>query len=101
MERKESQLLEEVSAALKQNQKPRLTEDGKCGTYIMRGLDQRPLAVFKPIDEEAFAPNNPRSYRGQFGDPTFREGVRSGEQTIRELAAYLLDSRGFSGVPHT
>jgi hypothetical protein len=39
MERKENLLLEEVSAALSKNQKPRLTEDGKCGTYIMKGLE--------------------------------------------------------------
>ncbi len=35
-----------------------------------------------------------------FGDATFRDGVRSGEATVRELAAYLLDS-GFAGVPAT
>jgi hypothetical protein len=66
----------------------------------MRGRDSVvPLAVFKPIDEEQFAPNNPRQFRGNFGDATFRKGVRSGEQTIRELAAFLLDHGGFSKVP--
>ena len=66
----------------------------------MRGVESgKPLAVFKPIDEEQFAPNNPRNYRGDFGDNTLRVGVKSGEATVRELAAYLIDSDGFSGVP--
>jgi len=59
------------------------------------------LAVFKPIDEEQYAPNNPRKLRGSFGDATCRVGVKSGESTIRELAAYYIDSDGFSGVPQT
>jgi hypothetical protein len=47
------------------------------------------------------APNNPRNFKGKFGDATFRDGVRSGEATLREYAAYLLDRNGFSGVPPT
>lgn len=33
----------------------------------MRGISKKPVAVFKPIDEEAFAPNNPRDHVGRFG----------------------------------
>lgn len=57
--------------------------------------------MFKPIDEEAFAPNNPRDHVGPFGSKTFRAGVLSGEACIREVAAYLIDEAGFSGVPPT
>jgi len=39
--------------------------------------------------------------RGPFGSETCRAGVKSGEATIREVAAYLLDHQGFSGVPAT
>jgi hypothetical protein len=85
---------------LKSGAKPKLTEEGTSGTYLMRSKTQT-CAVFKPIDEEQFAPNNPRDFRGKFGDATFREGVLSGEATIRELAAYLLDHDGFAGVPAT
>ena len=67
----------------------------------MRGISKKPLAVFKPIDEEAFAPNNPRDHVGPFGSNTFRAGVLSGEACIREVTAYLLDKDGFSGVPPT
>ena len=59
------------------------------------------MAVFKPIDEEAFAPNNPRGNIGPFGSETFKTGVLSGEGCIREVAAFLLDRDGFSSVPPT
>ena len=39
--------------------------------------------------------------KGLFGSETLRPGVKSGESTIREVAAYLLDHQGFSGVPET
>ena len=53
------------------------------------------------MDEEAFAPNNPRNMTGPFGSKTCRPGVKSGEATVREVAAYLLDHNNFSGVPVT
>jgi phosphatidylinositol 4-kinase type 2 len=81
--------------------KPKLTYDGTSGTYMLRDEDRKIQAVFKPIDEEAFAPNNPRDHIGPFGSPSFRAGVLSGEACIREVAAYLLDKDGFSGVPPT
>jgi len=59
------------------------------------------MTIFKPIDEEAFAPNNPRDHVGPFGSRSFRAGVLSGEACIREVAACLLDKEGFSGVPST
>ena len=68
---------------------------------MLRGHSRKPAAVFKPIDEEQFAPNNPRDFRGPFGSSTFRPGIVSGESTIREIAAYLLDHEHFSGVPTT
>ena len=70
--------------------------------YFMRAVENtKPLAVFKPIDEEQFAPNNPREYRSNFGSDTHRKSVKSGESTIRELAAFLIDRDGFFGVPQT
>ena len=80
---------------------PKLTDDGTSGCYMLRGLNRIPLAIFKPIDEEQFAPNNPRDFKGPFGSSTFRPGVISGESTVREIAAYLLDHEHFSGVPQT
>ena len=68
---------------------------------MLRGPNRKPVAVFKPIDEEQFAPNNPRDFNGPFGSSTFRPGIVSGESTIREIAAYTLDHDNFSGVPMT
>lgn len=80
---------------------PKLTYEGTSGTYFLRDPDKNARAVFKPIDEEAFAPNNPRNHIGPFGSASFRAGVLSGEACIREVAAFLLDKDGFSGVPPT
>lgn len=64
-------------------------------------MDKKEVAVFKPIDEEAFAPNNPRGKTGPFGSTTHRLGVLSGEACLREVAAFILDHGHFSGVPAT
>jgi hypothetical protein len=77
-----------------------LTMDGTGGTYMLRDKSHSTVAVFKPLDEEAFAPFNPRGYTGRLGKPGFRQGVLSGESCYREVVAYLLDA-GFSGVPET
>ena len=43
---------------------PTLALDGMGGTYILKDARRRPVAVFKPRDEEPFAPNNPRGLAG-------------------------------------
>lgn len=70
---------------------PKLTADGTSGAYVIKNSTQGNIAVFKPIDEEPFAPFNPRGMTGPFGSDTCRAGVKSGESTLREVAAYLLD----------
>ena len=87
--------------AYKRCESAKLTDEGTSGSYLMCDQDQQPIGIFKPVDEECNAPNNPRGYQGEFGSQTLRAGVRSGEATIREVAAYLLDYDGFSGVPET
>ena len=47
--------------------------------------------MFKPEDEEAGAPLNPRGYVGKLGTVGMKLGVRSGEGAVREVAASLLD----------
>jgi len=86
---------------------PELAEDGTAGTYFLRNAAQKNVAVFKPIDEECKAPNNPRGLVGKFGEPSSRNGILSGECSVREICAYLIDKpypgeiTGFSGVPMT
>lgn len=89
---------------------PNLTEEGTSGCYILKDATgaasdddetSRPVAVWKPIDEEPFAPNNPRGMQAPFGSVTCRPGVKSGESSLREVLAFLLDHEGFAGVPPT
>ena len=95
------QIMKQIESGFRKGLKPKLTDDGTSGTYLLRGSNKKALAVFKPIDEEAFAPHNPRDHVGAFGSQTFRAGVLSGEACIREVAASMLDRDGFCGVPQT
>ena len=72
--------------------KPKLLEDGTSGVYQIRNVDKEVIGIFKPFDEEPNAPNNQKGYANSFGSKSFREGILSGEATIREEATYLLDS---------
>eukprot|EP00913_Durusdinium_trenchii_P017116 g16097.t1 len=67
------ELVNEISDAMRTGIKPKLTEDGTGATYMLRGASSgKTLAVFKPKDEEAFAPNNPRGYVAEECDPRIR-----------------------------
>jgi hypothetical protein len=94
-------IIEKIRQGFNSGLKPKLTDEGTSGSYEMRNAQKQRIAIFKPIDEEPFAPNNPRGNTGPFGSQTFRPGVLSGESSIRETAAYLLDYHHFSGVPPT
>lgn len=80
---------------------PQLSSGGNGGAYFLKGVDGKTAAVFKPADEEPFAPNNPRGHRSSQNGEGMRKGTRAGEGATREVAAYLLDHGGFAGVPAT
>ena len=85
-------LLSAVSRGIAKGCVPRLTMDGCGGTYLLSaGQGGGPVAVFKPEEEEAGAPLNPRGYIGKMGTKGMKLGVRSGEGAVREVAASLLD----------
>ena len=94
-------VVESIRQGFNAGLKPKLTDEGTSGTYEMRNLKKKRIAIFKPIDEEPFAPNNPRGNSGPFGSQTFRPGVLSGESCIREVAAFLLDHKHYAGIPPT
>lgn len=87
--------------SLNQGSEPTLCGEGTSGSYFIKTEDGENVAIFKPIDEEPFAPNNPRGMKGAFGSATCRESLRSGELTVREVTAYMLDHEGFANVPPT
>ncbi|EPT31931.1 phosphatidylinositol 3- and 4-kinase [Toxoplasma gondii ME49] len=97
------QVIEEVKLGFRRNVAPKLTMDGTGGTYILFDARRRPVGIFKPEDEEAFAPCNPRGYEGRIGQAGFRGGVLSGEGAGREYAAHILDSlyNCPAGIPPT
>ena len=42
-----------IQQGLEAGLRPKLTEEGTSGTYLLKGIESgKPLAVFKPIDEE-------------------------------------------------
>jgi hypothetical protein len=96
-----SRAILEITKGMAIGLNPQLAFDGTAGTYMMRDQNRQTVAIFKPIDEEAYAPHNPRGYIGQFGQTSFRSGVLSGEGVIREVASYLMDHSHFSSVPPT
>ena len=95
-----------ISEGFSEGLQPQLTDEGTSGSYILKEAagdaeNPNPVAVWKPIDEEPFAPNNPRGMKAPFGSETCRSGIKSGESSLREVLAYLLDHEGFAGVPPT
>ena len=97
--------LQAIRAGFDQGLEPILTEEGTSGSYILKRSESdetsTPVAVWKPIDEEPFAPKNPRGMKAPFGSNTCRPGVKSGESSLREVLAFMLDHDGFAGVPPT
>jgi len=70
-----------------------LCSTGVGGTYFVLN-DERKISVFKPIDEEPGAPNNPKK-------TTFVPLLTHGSGALREVAAFKLDKDRFAGVPET
>jgi len=94
-------LLARAGEGLGQGLAPSLALDGMGGTYVLRDAKRRPVAAFKPRDEEPFAPNNPRGLAGKMGQPGIHPAIPSGESHLREVLAYRLDHGGFASVPPT
>ena len=47
--------------------KPILAEFGTSGSYFLENINRNKIAIFKPLDEEPYAPNNPRGMKGDLG----------------------------------
>lgn len=44
--------VEEIQMGFSKGYCPKLADDGTSGCYLLRGKSRKPVAVFKPIDEE-------------------------------------------------
>jgi phosphatidylinositol 4-kinase type 2 len=72
---------------------PQLAMEGTGGTYFMRNESKRIVACFKPMDEEPFAMNNPKSLVGTPGSNVqMKNGIKAGEGFVREVAAFIFVS---------
>uniref|UniRef100_A0A0D9WQC1 1-phosphatidylinositol 4-kinase n=1 Tax=Leersia perrieri TaxID=77586 RepID=A0A0D9WQC1_9ORYZ len=99
-------------AGLENGHLPVMSAEGSGGVYFMQdALGEKNIAVFKPIDEEPMAENNPRGLPVSTDGEGMKRGTLVGEGAFREVAAYILDHPvgdhesekrvGFSGVPPT
>lgn len=106
------EMINSTIAGLEKGHMPVMSAEGSGGVYFMRdATDQKNVAVFKPIDEEPMAKNNPRGLPLSTDGEGMKRGTIVGEGAFREVAAYILDhpvsnsksgqSVGFSGVPPT
>lgn len=98
-------LITKVILALKSGSAdPVPASSGLSGAYLLPIQDNgtsTTIAVIKPT-EEPIASGSPKGFSGRMlGRPGKSPSVRIGETGPRELAAYLLDHGGFSGVPPT
>jgi len=81
---------------------PQLISEGTGGTYYMYSGIGEIAACFKPRDEEQHAPNNPKGHVNSLGSKSMSRHILSGELSIREAGAYILDSNhSFHDVPKT
>jgi hypothetical protein len=51
--------VQDAVSGLKAGNEPQLTKEGTSGAYFIKGTKGL-SAIFKPVDEEQYAPNNPR-----------------------------------------
>ncbi|KAI3828773.1 hypothetical protein L1987_02883 [Smallanthus sonchifolius] len=108
-------MLSSASAGLKRCKNPIRSSEGTGGAYFMQHPSgNKYVAVFKPVDEEPMAVNNPHGLPPSTNGEGLKRGTKVGEGALREVAAYILDhpltgprssyhetETGFSGVPPT
>ncbi|KAA8533600.1 hypothetical protein F0562_030966 [Nyssa sinensis] len=106
------QLISDTFEGLERGNQPIRSSEGSGGAYFMQDSFGQYISVFKPIDEEPMAVNNPRGLPLSMDGEGLKKGTRVGEGALREVAAYLLDhprrgphsfynEKGFAGVPPT
>ncbi|KAI8008173.1 Phosphatidylinositol 4-kinase gamma 3 [Camellia lanceoleosa] len=105
-------LINSTFDGLESGNQPIRSSEGSGGAYFMQdAFGQEYISVFKPIDEEPMAVNNPRGLPLSIDGEGLKKGTRVGEGALREVAAYLLDhprsgphllkDTGFARVPPT
>lgn len=93
----ESEFVKLIRQKIHSSQDPfELCQEGVGGTYfVFDNASRKRIGVFKPTDEEPGALNNPKN---KLMDQPL---LPPGGGAAREVAAYLLDHKGFARVPET
>lgn len=107
-------MIKDIREGLDYGHSPIQSKEGSGGAYFMQdSTGTKYIGVFKPIDEEPMAVNNPRGLPISLNGEGLKKGTRVGEGAYREVAAYILDHPiggprslvsdevGFAGVPPT
>ncbi|EEF45716.1 phosphatidylinositol 4-kinase gamma 3 [Ricinus communis] len=107
-------LINSTSLGLERGNEPIRSSEGSGGAYFMQDSSgHKYVSVFKPVDEEPMAVNNPRGLPVSVNGEGLKKGTRVGGGALREVAAYILDypkngprlswddEKGFAGVPPT
>nr|CAD1843429.1 unnamed protein product [Ananas comosus var. bracteatus] len=85
-------MIRETFDGLEKGNPPIMSAEGSGGAYFMQDFSgHKYVAVFKPIDEEPMAENNPRGLPLSTDGEGLKRGTRVGEGALREVAAYILD----------
>jgi hypothetical protein len=90
-------VLRDFNTTYSTSSKATRASSGSGGAYFLKNTTVPGgllLACFKPRDDEPGAKNNPN-------ESGRRNGILPGESAEREVAAFVLDWGGFSGVPAT
>ncbi|GFQ07064.1 phosphatidylinositol 4-kinase gamma 4 [Phtheirospermum japonicum] len=86
------EMIRRVSDGLAFGKRPVRSSEGMGGTYFMQDASgEKYVAIFKPIDEEPLAVNNPQGLPVSSDGEGLKKGTRVGEGALREVVAYLLD----------
>lgn len=107
-------LITSTLTGLDNGNSPVRSSEGSGGAYFMRDFSGcKYVSVFKPVDEEPMAVNNPQGLPVSENGEGLKKGTKVGEGAPREVAAYILDyplsgpritlsnEVGFAGVPPT
>jgi len=101
--------IEQITNGLELNA-PELCTDGVNGTYFLKNVEGNTIGIFKPLDEQGDNENNPKKGKETVSSDDdddnepldmSRHGISSNDTIYREVAAFLLDRKGFFGVPKT
>ena len=52
-----------------------ISKIGTSGSYFLESTQRKKVGIFKPFDEEAFAPKNPKGYHGRLGQVNFLKNI--------------------------